>query len=191
MRTTWLVGGILIVATVVVVAVSAWFDLELESTALLGVAVGAVVALVPDRPPAMRLLGFLAGFAAAWVGYLVRAGFLPESIPGRSVGLGLIVLLCVLVAGLSPGRIPLWAALLGAAGMVGAYEAAFTAAPPEVVSTSFSTATALLMTAAVGFLAASALPVGDDARPAVRRPSPGRGDQDETHTLDDMMETAK
>jgi hypothetical protein len=191
MRKTWLVGGTLIVATVVVVALSAWFDLELESTALFGVAVGAVVALVPDRMPAMRLVGFLAGLAAAWIGYLVRAGFLPESIPGRSVGLGLVVLLCVLVAGLSFGRVPLWATLLGAAGMVGAYEAAHSAAPPEVVSTSFSAATALLMTAAVGFLAGSVFPVGDEDRPAARPPKPRRDDQDKQHTLDDMMETAR
>jgi hypothetical protein len=190
MRRTLLVGGILIVATVVVVAVSAWFDLELESTALFGVVVGAVVALVPDRPPAMRLVGFLGGVAAAWLGYLVRAGFLPESVPGRSVGLCLVVLLCVAVAAFSFGRVPLWATLLGAAGMVGAYEAAYSAAPPEVVSTSFSTATALLLTTAVGFLAGSMLPTGEAEEPLVRRVWPERPEQ-EQHRLDGMMETAK
>lgn len=190
MRKTWLVGGILILATVVVVALSAWFDLELESTALSGVAVGAVVALVPDRAPAMRLIGFLAGFAAAWVGYLVRAGFLPDSVPGRSVGLGLVVLLCVVVAGLSLGRIPLWATLLGAAGMVGAYEAVYSAAPPEVVSTSMSTATALLMTAAVGFLAGSFATPGD-AQPRQRGERPAVPAVEAHHTLDDMMEKSK
>jgi hypothetical protein len=191
MRRTWLVGGTLIVATVVVVALSAWFDLELESTALFGVAVGAVVALVPDRSPAMRLIGLLAGFVAAWIGYLVRAGFLPDSVAGRCVGLGLVVLLCVLVAGLSFDRVPLWATLLGAAGMVGAYEAAYTAAPPEVVSTSFSTATALLMTLAVGFLAGSVLPAAGDAEePLIRRPRT-QPQAEQQHSLDDMMETAK
>lgn len=190
MRRTWLVGGILIVATVVVVALSAWFDLELESTALFGVAVGAVVALVPDRAPAMRLIGFLAGFAAAWVGYLVRAGFLPDSVSGRSVGLCLVVLLCVVVAGVSLGRVPLWTTLLGAAGMVGAYEAAYSAAPPEVVSTSLSTSTALLMTSAVGFLAGSFATPGD-GEPRVRPERTATSADDEHHTLDDMMEKSE
>ena len=66
MRKNVLVGLVLTVAAVVVVLVSSVFDLELESAALLGAALGAVVALVPDRSPMMRLAGFAGGFVAAW-----------------------------------------------------------------------------------------------------------------------------
>ena len=83
MRRTLLVGAVLTVAAVLVVLLSDLLDLKLESAALLGVALGAVVALVPDRSPLMRLLGFLAGFGLAWVGYLLRAGVFPDSTVSR------------------------------------------------------------------------------------------------------------
>lgn len=85
MRRTMLVGLVLTVAAVVVVLVSAWFDLELEPVALLGVSLGAVVALVPDRTPLMRLAGFAGGLVAAWIGYVARAAMLPDSTGGRAV----------------------------------------------------------------------------------------------------------
>ncbi len=146
MRNTWLVGGALTLAAVAVVVVSDLFDLELESAALLGVAVGAIVALVPDRSPLMRLAGFLGGFAVAWVGYLVEARFIPDSLTGKAVSVALVVALCVVISGVTSGRVPLWSTLLGAAAMVGAYEYTFAAAIPEVKTTSVSAATELLMT---------------------------------------------
>ena len=79
MRKTLLIGLAVLVAGVLVLMLSSGLDLELESTALMGVAIGAVLALVPDRSAVMRIAGFLAGFAAAWIGYLVRAGYLPDT----------------------------------------------------------------------------------------------------------------
>jgi hypothetical protein len=191
MRNTWLVGGVLILAGVLLVVVSDLFDLRLESTALLGVAAGAVVALVPDRSPLERLVGFVAGFASAWIGYLLRAGAMPDSIGGRAVTVGLVLLLCVVVAGLSANRVPLWSTLLGAAAMVGAYEYTYSAAPPEVTSASVTAATALLMTAAVGYLAAALIaPAGTNPTAARASEGPG-GDDSAPHKLDDLMENAQ
>lgn len=191
MRKTLLVGGILIVAAVVVVVLSDLFDLRLESVALLGLAVGAVVALVPDQSPAMRLVGFAAGLGAAWVGYLVRAGFLPDSVAGRAVSIVLVLAVCVVVAAATSGRIPLWAPLLGAAALAGAYEYTYAAAPPEVTSTSVSAVTALLMTAAVGFLAvALTSPRPEAAEPRPRR-ARSKAEAEETDSFDEMMERAK
>src|SRR6478672_783735 len=113
MRRTLLAGVVLAVAAVLVVVVSAIFDLELESVALLGGALGAVVALVPDRTPLARLGGFAAGFVAAWIGYALRAAVLPDTSAGRAVAVGLVVLLCVGVTALSMNRLPLWSTLLG------------------------------------------------------------------------------
>lgn len=186
MRRTMLVGAVLTVAATLVVLVSDLLDLKLESAALLGVALGAVVALVPDRSPVARLVGFVAGFGLAWVGYLLRAGVLPDSTGGRAVTIALVLGLCVAVAVTSRGSVPLWAPFLGAGAMAGAYEYTFAAAPPEVVSTSTSTATALLMTVAVGFALVSLLT--PRATTVAARPEPAlRQQQNDPTALDDLM----
>lgn len=190
MRRTWLVGGLLVVAAILVVVLSDLLDLELEAVTLLGLSAGAVVALVPDRSAAGRLVGFLAGFGAAWAGYLLRAGVLPDSLGGRVVAVGLVMVVCVAVAGATANRVPLWATLLCAGSMVGAFEHLYAVAPPEVVANSLSAATALLMTSGVGFLvvafaAPTATPPGQGLR---RTPAPG---DDTTHSLNDMMEKSK
>lgn len=191
MRRTVLVGAVLTVAATLVVLLSDLLDLKLESVTLLGVALGAVVALVPDRSPLTRLVGFLAGFGLAWAGYLLRAGVFPDSTGGRAVTVALVLGLCVAVAAASLGRIPLWATFLGAGAMAGAYEYTFAAAPPEVVSTSTSTATSLLMTAAVGFVLVSLLAPRDAGAPARRREGASRHQQHDPTALDDMMEKSQ
>jgi hypothetical protein len=192
MRRTVLVGAVLTVAATLVVLLSDLLDLKLESVALLGVALGAVVALVPDRSPLMRLVGFLAGVGIAWVGYLLRAGVFPDSTGGRAVTVALVLGLCVVVAAASLGRIPLWATFTGAAAMAGAYEYTFAAAMPEVLTTSPSAATGLLMTAGVGFALVSLL-TPRDAQPAAapHREQPDRKPANDATALDDMMEKSQ
>ena len=198
MRRTLLAGVLLAVAAVLVVLVSSTFGLELESVALLGWLSGRWWHLVPDRSPAVRLGGFAAGFVIAWIGYLAArrrcSRTPPAAVRSRS---GLVVLLCVGVTAVSRGRIPLWSTLLGAAALSGAYEFTFAAAPPEVVTTSMSTATALLFNVAVGFLVVALVAPPEAAgppRPVARRdddvdPTP---EHEETTHLDEfMMEKTK
>jgi hypothetical protein len=191
MRKTLLVGGVLTVATFLVVILGGVLDLELDSVALVGVALGAVVALVPDRTPLARLGGFAAGVVVAWIGYLVRAALLPDTATGRSVALALVVLLCTLVAAVAASRLAFWSVLVGAAAMSGAYEYVYAAAPPEVASTSVTAVTALLLTSAVGYLVVALTSLdGAAARPAPRDKTPRSADHDST-ALDDMMEKTK
>lgn len=157
MRTTLLAGALLAVAAALLVGISTALDLELESVALLGAALGAVVALVPDRAPLVRLAGFSGGFVMAWVGYVVRATVLPDTAGGRAVAVALTVLLCVGLTAATLNRLPLWTTLLGTAGMTGAYEFTYASAVPEMASTSISAATTLLLSVAVGFLASAAV----------------------------------
>jgi hypothetical protein len=192
MRKTLFAGLLLAVAAVLVVYVSSVFGLELESVALLGAALGAVVALVPDRSPAARLGGFAAGFVAAWIGYALRAAVLPDTAAGRAVAVGLVVVMCVAVTAVSRDRLPLWSTLLGTAALAGGYEFTFAAAPPEMASTSLTSATTLLFNVAVGFLAAAFIaPVdwpGRNPKPA----PPAAAPDDDSSSLDDlMMEKAK
>ena len=187
MRRTLVAGLVLAVA---VVLVSSGLDLELESVALLGGALGAVVALVPDRTPLVRLGGFAGGFVAAWVGYVVRAALLPDTAGGRAVAVGLVVLLCVGITAASMDRLPLWTTLLGTAALTGAYEFTFAAAPPELASTSVSTATTLLFNVAVGFLAAALVAPPSRSRsevPETPTPSDHRPESADDATLDDFM----
>jgi hypothetical protein len=192
MRRTLVAGLVLAVAAVLVVLVSSGLDLELESVALLGGALGAVVALVPDRSALARLGGFAGGFVAAWIGYVARAAMLPDTAGGRAVAVGLVVLLCVGITAVSMDRLPLWSTLLGTAALTGAYEFTYAAAPPELATTSVSTATTLLFNVAVGFLAASL--VAPHSRPASSHRAEGT-DRSSDHatqpaddaTLDDFM----
>lgn len=132
---------------------------ELQGVALLGAALGGALGLVPDRSPAQRAGGFAVGFAAAWLGYALRAAALPDAAAGRAVAVLIVLGLCLAVAGLTRGRLPLWSALLGAAAMAGAYEATYTADPTAFVTSSATTATSILLAAGAGFLATSLLGV--------------------------------
>ena len=190
MRRTLLAGVILAVAAVLMVRLGSWLNLDLESVALMGGALGAVLALVPDRTPLFRLLGFGAGFVAAWIGYLLRTVALPDTSSGRAVAVGLVVLLCVGVTAATMDRLPLWTTLLGTAALSGAYELTYAAAPPELLSTSMTTASTLLLSVGVGFLAAAFVaPTSQPDRPVSSRhePEPHEDDSDSNAQLEDFM----
>jgi hypothetical protein len=195
MRTSLLAGGIVVVTAVLAVLLGAPFGLELDSYALIGVAMGAVVALVPDGRPGLRLAGFASGVLVTWIGYLVRAALLPDTLGGRAAATFLVLALCVVIATVAQGRIPVWSTLAGAATFFGAYEAAFAAAPPEVATTSLTALTAVALTGALGFLAASFV-----APVAVAPTTPTVDVEDDDldqelealeSSLDEMMETSK
>ncbi len=151
MPRTLISGLLLAAAAFVTVLLGAWLDLELDATALLGVAAGAVVALVPDGSAGRRLAGFALGVAVTLVGYFVRAAVLPDTDGGRAVFTGLVVLACVVLAAATLGRVALWSVLLGAVAFAGAFEAAYDAAPPRVLQNSMDSLTALALCVAVGF----------------------------------------
>jgi hypothetical protein len=155
MRTTLLSGAVLTIGSILLIILSSSLALDVETVALMGAGSGAVVALVPHRSPMLRLGGFLAGFALSWLGYLVRAGFLPDTASGHAVAVGLVVALCSVVAAASRDRVPLWSTLLGAAVLAGSYETAYIEAPSQVLSTSMSTSTSVLLAVAFGFFAAA------------------------------------
>ena len=152
-RNTLYAGAVLALAAMIAVLAGSVLDLDLESVALLGAAMGVVIALVPDRTPLVRLAGFAAGFQIGWAGYIIRAEFMPDTSTGRAVAVGVVVVLCVAVAALSVDRITLWTVILGAGAFAGAYEFTYNAAPPEILSTSLSTATTMAFNVALGFLA--------------------------------------
>jgi len=153
MRRTLLSGLLLVAAAFFTVVLGSLLDLDLDSTALLGVGAGAAVALVPHASPGHRLTGFATGVILALVGYFVRAALLPDTAGGRAVFAALVVALCVVATAVSLNRLALWATLLGAAVFAGAFDATYNLAPPRVLENSLDTLTALALCVAVGFCA--------------------------------------
>jgi hypothetical protein len=157
MRRYILAGLVLAVLTTLIVLLSGSLGLDVENVALLGAALGGALGLVPDRSPAQRAGAFGVGFAAAWLGYLLRAAALPDTTAGIAVAVLVVLALCVAVAVATAGRIPLWATLIGAAALVGAYEPVFAADPTTFVSASATSAASVLLAAGAGYLATSLL----------------------------------
>ena len=179
MRRTLISGLLLVAAAFLTVLLGDWLDLDVASVALLGVAAGAVVALVPDVSVGRRLAGFALGIVVTLVGYLVRAAVLPDTTGGRAVFAALVVGLLVVVAAVSLGRLPLWSGLLGAATFAGAFEATYNLAPPRVVENATNTLTGLVLCIAVGFAAAA---LAAPSRERAVEPTPHR---------DEVLEDAK
>jgi hypothetical protein len=173
-------GTLLTAAAALVIVISSGTGLGLEPYALTGVAVGAVVGLVPDRAPLERLGGFVVGFVAVFVGFALRALVLPDATSGRVVATVVTGLLCTLVAFAARGHLPLWSMLLGVAAFSAVYELPFTNAEPEMATTSMDVATSLLSAVAVGFVVASctaARPrVADIVPPRQRDAEPALGE---------------
>jgi hypothetical protein len=146
-------GLCLAVFAAVIIGLSNLLGLDLEHVALLGAALGGVLGLVPHRPAWGKPVGFLAGFLLAWLGFALRAAWLPDSSSGRAVAAFLVVALVTVVAALSRGRLPLWSGLVGAASIVGSYESVYTNAPSQFLSDSPAAATTVLLAVGLGYLA--------------------------------------
>lgn len=171
MRPTILGGLLLTAAVFLLVLIGQWLDLEVDSVAVVGVAAGAVVALVPDATLGRRLAGFALGVVVTVLGYYVRAAATPDTYLGRAVFAALVVALCVAVAVISIGRLPLWSALLGAAAFAGSFESTYSAAVPRVVELSLGGLTTLALCVAVGFVVAGIAGAAHSPRPAAQRTS--------------------
>lgn len=191
MRTTVFTGLALALAGAVSILMSSWLDLDLEAAALLGLGLGAVMALVPDRSPGVRAGAFVTGVVFAWIGYFARAALLPDSAGGRAVALVLVVALCVGLAVASVDRVSLWMPLVGVAALAGTYEAAYAAAPSQVVDTSLTAVTTILLTSAVGFAAGALLSVPQQSSAPVQDGTRRREATDDTTKLDALMEDAR
>ncbi|MBO0922154.1 hypothetical protein J1G42_15120 [Cellulomonas sp. zg-ZUI222] len=171
-----LAGTLLAALAALVVLLSGVLGPEVQGVALLGAALGGALGLVPDRSAAERAGAFAVGFAAAWIGYLLRAAALPDAPSGRAVAVLVVLLVCLAVTAGTRGRLPLWAALLGAAAMAGSYESPYAADPSGFATTSPVFATAVLLTAAAGFVATALLgPAVQADRETERLDDPARG----------------
>lgn len=183
MRTSLLRGLILALFAAITIGLGRIFGFELDQVALLGAAIGGVLAFVPggtwERPA-----GFALGFVLAWIGYAMRAALLPDSAAGRAASAFIVLAVLAVVVAAAQERIPLWSGLLGVAAMVGAYEESYTAAPSQFVSQSTSSATTALLAVALGHLGASLLSDRVDAGAMADQPRHESGADLEADTTD-------
>lgn len=152
MKTRVIKGAVLALFGALTIAFGHLLGLDLDQVALLGVTLGAVIGLVPDRTLTQRITGFAIGFVLAWMGYALRAGLLPDIAAARAIVVFGVIAVAMLVAIASGSRIPLWSILVGTAAMVGAYEQTYAAAPSLFVTDSVTAATTVLMAVAMGVL---------------------------------------
>jgi hypothetical protein len=193
MRRTAIGGAILAAIAFLLILFGETLDLELERVALTGAALGAVVALVPDRAPLFRAAGFVVGFLIGLGGYALRAGLLPDTSFGRALAALVVLLLLMGIAVATGTRIPLWSMLVGAAAMTAAYETTFMTTPSAFPYEGPTAATQMALAAGVGYLAASFLgPAVESERDGERqgrRARPQRPDDQTDAKIDSLMTT--
>jgi hypothetical protein len=160
-------GAVLALFGALTIGLGHLFGLDLDQVALLGVTLGAVVGLVPDRTLGERIAGFAFGFVLAWIGYAIRAAVLPDTATARAIVVFVVIAAAMLIAVASNGRLPLWSFLVGSAAMVGAYEQTYAASPSLFVSDSPVAATTILLAVGMGVLGSVLL--GEDIAAARRR----------------------
>jgi hypothetical protein len=154
-RSSLIAGVLLAVLGGLVIDHGDQFGLQLVHMGEMGLAVGAVLGLVPDRAPGWRAGSFAVGFVAAWGGYAIRAGLMPDIPLGRAIATVIVLVAVTLVTTVSFGRLPLWAGLLGVAAFSGGYETTYSANPSGFVQDSLTDATTIALAVALGFLAAT------------------------------------
>jgi len=152
MKSLAIKGAVLALFGALTIGLGELLGLDLDQVALLGVALGGVIGLVPDRSQTERIVGFLAGFGLAWIGFAVRAAVLPDTSLARAIVVFMMILAAMGISMASASRLPLWSLLVGAAAMVGAYEQTYADTPSLFATESPTAATTVLLAAAMGVL---------------------------------------
>ena len=153
MRHTWVVGLTMAVLVVVVAAVGQAMSLNLQNI-VYGVGAGAVLGLAGPGGPIGRCIGFVIGLVAAIAYFLLRLAALPPTWLGAALASIVVIIILTVVSSVTKGKVPMWAPLLGAVSMVGAYNTAFNTTPWLLQTQIVTVACNLLLSAAVGFLIA-------------------------------------
>lgn len=149
-------GAAVAVAAGALTAAGGPFGADLPKVALLGLAAGAVLGLVPARSFGGKLAGFVGGFGAVLVALSLQRTTLPDTGLGRALAAVVTVSIITAVATATAERAPLWAGLLGAATLTGAF-AVITAGAIGTSTAAVTAATSSLLAAAVALTATTLL----------------------------------
>jgi len=175
MKRIFVLGTLLAVFTFLAVVLGSWAQLGLDNV-LFATGCGALLGLIPNKGPGVRIGAFFLGFVIGVLGYLFRAAVLPDSVIAQGIAAFIGIMIVTLICGLTRGRLPFWAAILGLIAITGAYNATFTAAPYDFIQSALATTGSLVLCAGVGMLA---IVIGqffvgpeENDEPASTQPSP-------------------
>ena len=124
---------------------------------VLGLAIGAIVGLLPHADPVARLMGFTLGLLLAFASYVVRGGFLPYTKWWSAVVV--LVLLAIITGIAALFRSSTWfvSMLLGAGILYGTVELAFQAAPSAYLAASALAFLSILFSFGIGYMVSAVL----------------------------------
>ena len=155
-----LIGGlVLAVFALVIYLLPGTLGTPAIAYTVLGLAVGAIVGLLPDVDPVARLMGFMLGLLLAFASYLVRGGLLPYTKIWSAV---VVLLLLAIITGVTAlFRSGAWFAsmLLGAGTLYGAVELSFQVAPSAYLATAGLALVSILFSFGIGYMVSAVLGV--------------------------------
>jgi uncharacterized membrane protein (UPF0136 family) len=124
---------------------------------VLGLAIGAIVGLLPDADPVARLMGFTLGLLLAFASYVVRGGFLPYT---KWWSAAVVLLLLAIITGITAlFRSSTWfvSMLLGAGILYGMVELQFQAAPSAYLASAAVAFLSILFSFGIGYMVSAVL----------------------------------
>lgn len=143
-----------LIATVTVVALVvllSFVDLGLGTAGLWPVLVALAVGIA-SAPTIGRLSAFVIGIGAGWLGFALRAGFVPDLGAGRAIAIAVPVLVVGVIGIVSADRIPVWAGLAGIATFGAAYAPTYAADPTLFLTDSVMALAQTALAAGIGSL---------------------------------------
>ncbi|HUN34876.1 MAG TPA: hypothetical protein VMU95_22970 [Trebonia sp.] len=148
-----LIGGLLLaVFALVIYLLPDAFGTPAIAYTVVGLAIGAVVGMLPDADPVARLMGFTLGLLLAFASYVVRGGYLPYT---KWWSAGLVFLLLAIITGIAVlFRSSTWfvSMLLGAGTLYGAVELQFQAAPSAYLGSLALAFLSILLGFGIGYM---------------------------------------
>jgi hypothetical protein len=153
-----LIGGLsLAVLALVVYLLPGQLGKPVISYTVLGLAMGAVVGLIPGADPANRISAYFAGLLLAFASYVVRGGLLPYTKGSSAVVVLLMLLVVTGITAVVRRRAWFVLMLLGVATMYGTVEPAFQAAPTTYIALAGLAFVGILLGFGLGFTVSSLL----------------------------------
>jgi len=153
-----LIGGLLLaVFAVVAYLLPDQFGAPAIAYTVLGLAVGAIVGLLPDADPVARLMGFTLGLLLAFASFVVRGGFLPYT---KWWSAAVVLVLLAIITGITAlFRSSTWfvSMLLGAGILYGIVELQFQAAPSAYLASSAVAFLSILFSFGIGYMVSAVL----------------------------------
>jgi hypothetical protein len=152
-----LAGLLLTVFAVVLYLLPGVVGNQAVSYTVFGLAMGAIVGLLPNADPITKLMGFLLGLLLADATYLVRGGLLPYTKASNVIIVPLMLLVITGITALFRSTTWFVCMLLGAGTLYGLVEVEFQLAPSSYLATSTLALVSIFLSFGIGYMVSALL----------------------------------